>query len=250
MRAGTQLASWLQRISASASRTTYKGNGDGGKCERVANDATDAEGRALAVAVSVFHFAQRRGAQRAVRGHVSVLMAEGARTRAGRRSGLRAWTAGVGVGVKGWPCGVFCVSRRCCCCCGVCWRRGSVSVNATTWKCECACLAAGTAAGYANRMEPVGRRECLVVQRRSAGGQQRAASNYLVGPDACDGQVRVDAGCSELEWVWVSRPFCTGRFGMTCDGFSAAQGTPLHWPRPAPRLPARRQPGLDSNTRV
>jgi hypothetical protein len=90
MRAGTQLASWLQRISASASRTTHKGNGDGGKCERVANDATDAEGRALAVAVSIFHFAQRRGAQRAVRGHVSVSMAEGARTRAGCE-GVAVW---------------------------------------------------------------------------------------------------------------------------------------------------------------
>lgn len=58
------------------SRSTDNGNGDGGQRKGIADDAADAEGRPLAVAVSVFHFAQRRGALGAVRGHVSVVRGE------------------------------------------------------------------------------------------------------------------------------------------------------------------------------
>ena len=43
---------------------------DGGKRKRIANDAADAKRRPLAVSMTIFHFAQRRRAQRGTRGHV------------------------------------------------------------------------------------------------------------------------------------------------------------------------------------
>lgn len=57
--------------------STHDADGDGGQRKGIADDAADAEGRPLAVAVSVFHFAQRRSAQGAVRGHVSMGAGEG-----------------------------------------------------------------------------------------------------------------------------------------------------------------------------
>jgi hypothetical protein len=51
-------------------RNTDNGDGNGRQRKGIANDAADAEGRSLTVAV--LHFAQRRSTQVAVRGHQSI----------------------------------------------------------------------------------------------------------------------------------------------------------------------------------
>jgi hypothetical protein len=58
-------------LTARGQRSTHNGNRNGGQRKGIADDAADAEGRPLAVAVSVFHFAQRRSTLGAVRGHVA-----------------------------------------------------------------------------------------------------------------------------------------------------------------------------------
>lgn len=65
---------------------THDRDGDGGQRKGVANNAANAKGRPLAVAVSVFHFAKRRSALGAVRGHVSM---SGRGKGSKRRPGLR-----------------------------------------------------------------------------------------------------------------------------------------------------------------
>lgn len=59
---------------------TDKADGNCRKRERVANDATHRERRPSVMSIAVFHFAKRRRAQRAVRGHK--FRGEGGRSRA------------------------------------------------------------------------------------------------------------------------------------------------------------------------
>lgn len=80
-------ASWtamLANLFGSHERaSTDYANGDCGQGKGIADDAADTEGGALAVAVSVFHFAQRRVVDAVVCGHV-----RGGRRREGERESV------------------------------------------------------------------------------------------------------------------------------------------------------------------
>lgn len=68
----------MQVASRGLGMETYGGNGNRRQGKRVANDVPDAHAFAAILSPRVFHFPERRGAQRSVVGHVSGgLAAEG-----------------------------------------------------------------------------------------------------------------------------------------------------------------------------